>query len=67
MFHMMYHISCGSDVDTKVKLRALLTDSHIYIYIFNLSLSTFSLPLISFLIHPSNHSLDTYRRETKIH
>lgn len=32
MFHMMYHISCGSDVDTKIKLRALLTDL-IYIYI----------------------------------
>lgn len=34
MFHVMYHISCGSDVDTKVKLRALLTDSHIYIYVY---------------------------------
>lgn len=64
MFHMMYHISCGSDVDTKVKLRALLTDSHIYIY-----LTSPYLPFLchSFLIHPSNHSLDTYRRETKIY
>lgn len=49
MFHVMYHISCGSDVDTKVKLRALLTDSHIYIYIFNLSLYTFSFLCHSFL------------------
>lgn len=66
MFHVMYHISCGSEVDTKVKLRALLTDSHIYLTSPCLPFPFFATRFFSHLPFKPFHGY-IYRCETKIH